>query len=94
MHPEAITKIENKIRGSLKNCLVANNWPQFESFSVHVDSLAKEILKHKKEWLDVVDIFSIYYDLVYEAITAVVLGEEQLNGNLWDLLWERKVRRS
>jgi hypothetical protein len=58
---------------------------------VHVDSLAKEVLKHKKEWLDKVDVFSIFYDLVYDAIMSVVKGEEQLSGNLWNLLGEEKA---
>ena len=88
MHPKALEKVSNKIRGSLKNCMVKDNWPQYESISEHVGSLSKEVLKHKKEWLDRTDVFSIFYDLVYDAIKAVAKGGESIEGNLWDLLGE------
>ncbi|MCQ8183468.1 hypothetical protein NP603_20315 [Methylomonas sp. SURF-1] len=83
-------KIENKIRGSLKNCTVKDNWPQYESFSAHVDSLSDEILKHKKEWLDTSDVYSIFYDFVYTAIRTVISREKQMEGKLWEILGEEK----
>lgn len=88
MHPNAIQKIENKIKGSLLNCQVKDNWPQYESFVEHVNSLGKEILKHKKEWLDIHDVFSIFYDLVYESISRKIEGDQKLEGQLWDVLGE------
>ena len=90
MHPEAQEKAFKKIIGSLKNCAVKDSWPQYESFSVHVESLAKEILKHKKEHLDLTDVFAIFYDFIYEAIRSVVEGDKKLEGNLWDLLGEKR----
>jgi hypothetical protein len=84
-------KIENKIKGSLKNCQIKDNWPQYESFSIHVDSLGEEVLKHKKEWLERWDVYSIFYDLVSEAITAHRTEDTpNLEGNLWDILGEEK----
>ncbi len=73
--------------------MVKDNWPQYESFSEHVGSLAKEVLKHKKEWLDRPDVFSIFYDLVYIAIKEVANEEQSLEGNLWDLLGDENSER-
>ena len=72
------------------NCQIKENWPQFDSFEIHVDSLGKEIIKHKKEWLDIPDVFSIFYDLVYDSIAQNIDSDEVCEGNLWDLLGEVK----
>lgn len=88
MHPNALDKVQKKVEGSLKNCQVLDSWPQFESFEVHVKSLAEEVLKHKKEWLTVSDVFFIFYDLVYEELSATRKPVYELVGNLWDLLGE------
>ncbi len=86
LHPNAVQKIENKIKGSLLNCRVIDNWPEFESFSKHLKSLGDEVLKHKKEWLDINDIFSIFYDFVSEAINNKAEKNQKFEGNLWDIL--------
>ena len=93
VHENAVNKIEKKVEGSLKNCLVADNWPQYESLSVHVDSLGKEILKHKHEWLTISDCYSIFYDLVCESIIEKVKNGEKLEGGLWDLLGDSDARK-
>ena len=71
--------------------MIEDNWPQFDSFHKHVTSLSKDILKNKHEWLTSSDVFSIFYDLVYEAILNISI-DEKLNGNLWDLLEEEKAK--
>jgi hypothetical protein len=88
LHPKAIQKIENKIKGSLINCHIKDNWPQYESFSKHIESLGKEVLKHRKEWLNINDIFSIFYDFVYKSIIEKVGADQQVDVNLWDFLGE------
>lgn len=88
MHPNALQKIANNIKGSLINCQIKDSWPQFESFYDHVESLGKEVLKHKKNWIDSSDIFSIFYDFVNEVIGKIIKNDEKLNGNLWDILGE------
>lgn len=93
LHPKAVEKIEKHIRGSLKNCAVKDNWPLYESFSVHVDSLSEEILKHKKEWLDTTDVFSIFYDFVYTAIKAAIEVNQKVEGNLWDILGDERSKQ-
>lgn len=84
LDPNRIERIENKIRGTLKNCIVKDGWPQYESIYVHLESLSKEILKDKKEWIDSSDVFSIFYDFAYEAIKAVTGEQSASEGNLWD----------
>ena len=93
LHSNAVEKIENKIKGSLINCYIKDSWPQYESFSKHVESLGNEVLKHKKEWLDIYDIFSIFYDFVYEAISGKAGDDKKLEGNLWDLLGEEEAKQ-
>jgi hypothetical protein len=93
LHPKAIDKIERHIRGSLKNCTVKDNWPEYESFSVHVDSLSEEILKHKKAWLYRADVFSIFYDFVYTAFKAAVEVDQKVEGNLWDILGDERSQQ-
>lgn len=84
MDHKRIERIENKIRGTLKNCLLKDSWPLYESVSVHLESLSKEILKDKKEWIDSIDVFSIFYDFTYEAIRAVTGENSAIEGKLWD----------
>jgi hypothetical protein len=88
MHEKAIEKIEGRVRGSLKRCEVTRNWPQYDSFTTHVDSLSKEVLKHKGEWLSITDVYSIYYDLVYEAIIQKV---DDYSGSLDELLSDEEL---
>jgi hypothetical protein len=87
MHDNAKKKIAGQVIVGLKHCAVADNWPQYESFEKHVDALSAEVLKHKRDWLDRSDVYSIFYDLVAEAV-EVKAGEAKLTGNLWDLLGE------
>lgn len=97
MHDKAILLIENKIKGSLVNCNIEDNFPEFESLYIHISSLSNEVLKHKKQWLNYSDIFSIFYDFVIESISDKIIkvaknkDEEvkEINGNLWDILGEK-----
>jgi hypothetical protein len=93
MHEKALEKIKNKIRGSLMNCLVQDNWPHYESFYIHVDSLSDELLKHKKEWLNRSDIYSIFYDFTLKGIKTVIVDDQQIEGKLWDILGEEKSQK-
>jgi len=86
MHPQAQEKIERHILGSLKNCDISDGWPVFDSFSRHVESLASELLKHKGQWLSVSDVFSIFYDLVYEYLRDLERPNAELTGGLVNLV--------
>lgn len=88
MNSQALEAIESKIKGSLINCYINKQSPQFESFYEHVKSLEKEVLKHKKEWIGKNDVITIFYECVLESILEY--DDELLTGNLWDLLGEEK----
>jgi hypothetical protein len=88
VHEKAVEKVKGKIKGALKRCEVVDNWPQYESFAQHVDALSKEILKNKSEWLSISDVYSIFYDLVYESITSKTNSDEKYSGLLCDLTGE------
>lgn len=89
MHPKALEQVASKVEGSLKQCHIKDNWPVYESFEVHVDSLAKELLKHKDGWITISDVYSIFYDLVFEGVTAKAEDDNKLSGRLWDVLGEQ-----
>lgn len=88
MHPKAIQKIEIKIKESLLNCQIKDSKPQLESFMRHVESLEKEVIKHRKKWLVTFDVFFIFYDLVSEAIENKTDNGKKLEGNLWEIFGE------
>lgn len=88
MHEKALEKVRGKVKGALKRCEVIDNWPQYDSFAQHVDSLSKEILKKKSEWLSINDVYSIFYDLVYESIRSKVKLGDKYSGLLIDLTGE------
>jgi len=91
MHPQALAKIERQVTGSLKNCDIAESWPVYNSLSAHVQALANELLKHKSQWLTEIDVFSIFYNLVYERLQETGKEDAQLNGQLIELLGEESL---
>lgn len=91
MHENAIKKIKAKILGSLKHVAIVDNWPQYESFNKHVDSLSNEVIKHKADWLKISDVYSIYYDLVFEFIISKEEGENKFSGSLSDLVSDEEL---
>lgn len=91
MHENAKNKINGQIVASLRGSVVADNWPQYESFEKYVDALGEELLKHKGKWLDVSDVYSIFYDLLSEAV-AKKANDSKLNGALWHLLGEQDAQ--
>lgn len=86
MHLQAMEKIKTITDGALQNCLILNRWPQFQSYSEHVASLSKEVLKHKKEWLIESNIYSIFIDHVYRCLVTVYPEDQKITGILKDLL--------
>lgn len=86
MHPKAIQKINKITNGALQNCSILNRWPQFQSYSEHVESLSKEVLKHKNEWLIDSDIYSIFIDHVYRCLLIEYPEDSGITGDLKDLL--------
>lgn len=91
MHPQALAKIERHVIGSLKNCDIAEGWPVYKSFAPHVQALANELVKHKGQWLTDVDVFSVFYDLVYERLRETEKQTAELAGHLNDILGEESL---
>ncbi|MBU0751686.1 MAG: hypothetical protein KJ787_04620 [Gammaproteobacteria bacterium] len=91
MHPQALAQIERHVVGSLKNCDIAEGWPVYNSFAPHVQSLANELLKHKSQWLTDVDVFSVFYDLVYERLRETEKQTTELAGHLIDILGDEAL---
>lgn len=91
MHPQALAKIERHVVGSLKNCDIAEGWPVYNSFAPHVQALASELLKHKSQWLTDADVFSVFYDLVYERLRETEKQTTELTGHLKDILGDESL---
>lgn len=85
MHEKSVDKIRGKIKGCLKRCEVVDNWPQYESFTEHVDSISDEVLKSKSQWISRIEVYSIFYDLVYEFIVGATDPEAKYTGQLIEL---------
>ena len=82
MHQSAVESLRKHIVGSLRQCVLAETWPVFESYSQHVRSLASEVIKHKKQWLTVSDVYSIFVDHVYQAVLPYKQENFGVNGLL------------
>lgn len=79
-------KVKKITDGALQNCFILNRWPQFLSYTEHVSSLSKEVLKHKNEWLIESDIYSIFIDHVYRGLVEKYPDDNEITGKLKDLL--------
>ncbi|OGU17418.1 MAG: hypothetical protein A2076_04560 [Geobacteraceae bacterium GWC2_53_11] len=90
MNQNAIDKMKRKLKGSFVNTNVVDNWPQYDSFETHVTSLGDEVLKCKSKWIDIIDVFNIYYEVVVEALTANGMETPPKDGCLWDIIGEEK----
>ena len=88
MHEKAVEKIQSKTIGCLKNCIVSNSQPSFDSIATHYYSLEEEVLKTKKLWLDSSDVFSVLFGQIINAIAAVNQESPVASVNLWDLIGE------
>lgn len=93
MHPKAIDKIGKKVEGSLKNCRIDNGWPVYQSIARHVDSLAEDVLKLRKDWLTSSDVFSIFYDLVFQKVKQEDPPIGTTDKTVWDVLGEEKAQQ-
>jgi len=92
MHPNAIDIIKRHIAGVLKNCVIEAGWPNVRSCYQHVESLSTELLKHKKEWINIDDVYSIFFTVTYDQLAAQLKSAEDKNGPLKDLLDEAGIK--
>lgn len=71
MHPNAKDAIRRHAVGFLKNVTVLGRSVGNENFAMHFASVAKEILKHKHDWVTTQDIYSIFFNCIANAIAAM-----------------------
>lgn len=90
IHPNAIETIKRHVAGSLANCIVDDGWPTVQSYYQHVEALAGELLKHKKDWLDAGDVYGIFTTQVYNALRDKLEIIQGQSGQLKTLLGENK----
>jgi hypothetical protein len=88
MHHNEAERLRKHIAGTLQQCAFANTWPVFKSYTKHVQSLATKVVKHKKQWLTVSDVYSIFIDHVYQAVLSHKPEDGQVNGLLPEILGE------
>lgn len=91
MHPMAATAIRKKIKGTLLHTQVEGGRIGYEAFGKHLGSLADEILKKKKEWIDRTDVFHIYLTYVMGALDFPNIGCINVKPNVWDFLGEQRA---
>lgn len=91
MHSQALDKIKRHVIGNLKNCEISEGWPVYDSFAPHFQALSQEILKHKSQWLNDIDVFSVFYDLVYEQLRETGKQTAELSGPLQNIIGEESL---
>ena len=57
IHPEAIRKIRALLKHTLDNYKVENGMPVFSSYASNINGFAEEVIKHTKDWLNVLNIY-------------------------------------
>lgn len=88
MHQNAAERLRNHIAGTLQQCAIAETWPVFESYTQHVKSLATEVVKQKKQWLTISNVYSIFVDHVYQAVLLHKPKDGHVSGLLPEILGE------
>ncbi|MDP3799743.1 MAG: HEPN domain-containing protein [Polaromonas sp.] len=88
LHEQAVLRIQKHIDGTLQKCMIHDTWPSFESYSDHAQALATEVLKHKKKWVSIIDIYFMFIEHVYRAIKPIKPDDGQLEGPLKAILGE------
>lgn len=87
MHEEAAFALRRHIGGVLRNTIINDGWPNFESVNERLNALGKAAKKQKEPYLKAEDIFGIFYELVPAAIRRQYEGNSP-SGQLKELLTE------
>jgi hypothetical protein len=91
VHTKALEKIRNHLVGAVRNTVLHNSWPDFDSYRAHLDPLAEEVLKHKKKWVSYSDVYSIFLKHAYAAIASLGSENGRLNGPLLEILDNSRI---
>lgn len=90
MHEEAVKNIKRLTRDALDGCSIRDGWP--ETGPDDVEGLNREVLKHKKDWLNQFDVYRIFIRKIREGLRNEHSDEEKLSGRLTELLSESGYR--
>jgi len=71
MHEKALNKIRGQVLNALRNCSVERRWPVYDTYQNNILEAATEVLKHKKDWLTVWNVFSIFMNKVSQALAEI-----------------------
>ena len=91
IHPEALKKVRTELEDTLKNCEVDKGLPVFSSYSDKLLNLAKEVIKHTKDWLTISSIYSIFIHWVSSALKEKFPKQPDISGVLRKLLGDEKI---
>ncbi|WP_206998995.1 HEPN domain-containing protein [Trinickia mobilis] len=91
MHPNAIDSVRRHVAGILQNCVIEAGWPEFRSYYAHLESLGTELIKHKKEWIDIDDVYNIFFTLTYDKLATQFKSPNDQSGLLKVLLGEAGI---
>ena len=91
MHQGAVEKIKNIISGALQVCTIKNMWPEPASIAKPIDSLTKEVLKHKGEWLNEMNVFLIFIEHIFDCVIAAHPDDREISGDLKNILTQDQL---
>lgn len=88
MHEKAVEKLNDLVVGLLKNCKVKNAWYDWDSINTPARAIAKEVAKHKSEYVKETDVYSILGELLSTYIRERSGIPEEGVGALQELVGE------
>lgn len=86
VHQKAVDNMKAKTIRALQDCTIKDRWPVFDSYTLNVEKLAEEAVKHKKNWLTSSNVYSIFLSEVTSAVRINIVDDQEFEGKLTDLL--------
>lgn len=95
MNEQAQRALHGKIFGTLKTAVLEDGYIDFAHSSQQIDSIAREILKHKAKWLDEVDVYLIVHEFARKKLCEKMgRRANDAEGNLSTFLSEDELREA
>lgn len=91
MHEKAIDKLNALVVGVLKNCVVRDSWFDLDRIWPHFQAVAKEVAKHKSEFVRERDASAMLSEIISTYIRVHSGLEEKCSGLLQDLIGEQRL---
>ena len=87
---KALENIKKKCLGLIKNLTIKGISFEFESYNEHINSLSRDVLKIRNEWIDYYDIFKIFFNALGKLPLETPNSNMNQNTRLWDIIGEEK----